>query len=409
MKSVSRKALGTEWIVKVKEQNLNLKIGFSFSLAVLLLVFCARKTDLQIGVEAIKKGEYQKAIKSLNRAITNDSLNPEVNYNLCLSYAHLDSINQSFRWYLKLFALDDNLKNDLQLKTILANFLNIEPYPSSPIPMKKIMHQFKGSPAPDNELIAVAAARLDIADIYLIKYDGTILKKITKGGMNTDPVFSPTGGQVIYVSDRDGDEELYLYDLKTEETINLTNNKAQDFSPSFSPDGKEVVFVTNRDGAWEIYKINLQNKRISRLTSNKFWDGFPEFSQDGKWLVFSSKRDESEDIYIMEENGTETRILYSTKADETDPHLIGENLFFRSNQDGEWEIYQLNLKNKLLIRLTNNPYPDWNPRVSRDGTRILLSRKIKNRWQLYFINLSLVIPTELIVQAIRNYGSKEKM
>lgn len=267
------------------------------------------------------------------------------------------------------------------------------------------MNQFKGSPSPDNELIAVAAARLDIADIYLIKFDGEVVKKITSGGMNTDPVFSPRNDKIVFVSDRDGDEELYLYDIKTGKTEKLTDNTDTDFSPSFSPDGKEIVYISNMAGGWEIYKIVESTKKISRLTNNKFWDGFPEFTPDGKMIVFSSKRDGSEDIYIMKEDGTEAKVLYSTKADETDPHLVGENLFFRSNRDGKWEIYQLNLKNKLLVRLTNNSFMDYNPRVSKDGTKILFSRRIKNRWQLYFINLSLPISSAFIVQKIRNYRS----
>ena len=128
------------------------------------------------------------------------------------------------------------------------------------------------------EKIAVEAAKRDIADIYLIKLDGTIIKKITKGGMNTDPDFSPAGEDIVFISNKDGKEELYLYNLATKQTEQLTHNKGQELSPSFSPDGKEIVFTSNIYGKWEILKINVKNKKFSRLTNNDHWDGFPRFS-----------------------------------------------------------------------------------------------------------------------------------
>ena len=365
----------------------------------MLLVFCARKSNLEKAVEAMQREEYSKAVKLLNRALPQDSLNPQVHYNLSLAYSHTDSMHQALNHYLKLVELRSSLKNDVQLKPIIANFLNLEPYASSIIPMAK-MNQFKGSFSPDGEIIAVAAAKRDISNIYLVRLDGSIIEKITNGRMNTDPNFSPSGQDIVFVSDRDGNEELYLYNLKTKNIERLTDNTAQDFSPSFSSDGKEIVFVSDINGGWEIYKINLSNREITPLTKNGYWDGFPKFSTDDKYIVFSSRRTRSEDIYLMNRNGDE-KILYSSPGDDNDPTLLKNTLYFKSNQSGDWEIYEYNLKNKLLIRLTYNSNPDWNPRLSRDGTKILISRKIKKLWGLYFINLDNLIPAEFIASEIK--------
>jgi|UniRef100_A0A7V3VTU2 TolB protein len=368
---------------------------------VLLLVTCGKKGDIKDASEAIKRGRYLEAIKSLKTALMNDSLNPEIHYNLSLAYIYLDSCLRAYEHFLKLVELNSPLKDSEDLKYPIIKSLKIEPFASSPIPMGK-MNQFKGCFGPDNEILAVAAAKKDIADIYLIKLDGTVIKKITNRGMNTDPAFSPKGDKIAYVSNIDGDEEIYIYDIKNDSTIKLTNNDYTDFSPSFSPDGKEIVYVTNRDGGWEIYKINLIQKQAFRLTKNKFWDGFPSYTPDGKFIVFSSKRNGSEDIYIMKPNGSDERLLYYSKFDETDPHLAGNNLYFRSNMDGEFEIYSFNIKTKELTRLTYNDVPDWNPRVSSDGKRIVFSRKVKNLWQLYFINLENPVPAEVIAQRIKD-------
>lgn len=367
------------------------------------MVFCARKSDLEKSADAIKKGDYIKAVKISNDVLRKDSLNPEAHYNLSFAYAHLDSLQKSFFHYLKICELDSNLRDDILLKEKLATLLNLEPYPSSSISMKR-MHQFKGSFSPDGKTIAVAAAKRDRADIYLVGLDGKVKNKITKSGMNTDPDFSATGEYIVFVSDADGDEELYLYNLKTKEMTKLTNNTAQDFSPSCSPDGKDLVFISNMDDPykWEIYKINITNKKIKRLTKNHYWDGFPKFSSDGKSIIFSSKRNGSENIYIMNKNGGGEKILYESPADDNDPLLMEENLFFKSNKDGDWDIYRYNIKTKSMMSLTNNRYPDWNPRISKDGSKILLARKKGKRWRLYFINFNNPISTELITAKIKS-------
>jgi len=380
---------------------MKMKICFAFFLFLILtLNVCSRKGDIKGAADAIKRGKYSEALKSLKYALVTDSLNPEVHFNLALAYCYLDSAEKAYPHFVRVVDLGSPLKDSMELKLLLAKYLKIEPYSSSPILMGK-MNQFKGCFGPDNELLAIAAAKRDIADIYLMKIDGTIIKKITRRGMNTDPAFSPKGDKIAYVSSIDGDEEIYIYDIASDSTTKLTNNDYTDFSPAFSPDGKELAYVTNRDGGWEIYKVNLTIKQAFRLTKNKFWDGFPSYTPDGKFIVFSSKRNGSEDIYIMNPNGGDERLLYYTQYDETDPHLAGNSLFFRSNIDGEFEIYKFDMKTKNLTRLTYNDVPDWNPRVSSDAQRIVVAKKTKKLWQLYFINLSSPIPAEVIVQRIK--------
>jgi Tol biopolymer transport system component len=365
----------------------------------LLHTVCAHKPELEKGVDLIKKGEYQKAVVTLNRALTEDSLDPVLHYHLALAYTYMDSMLLSLQHYLKLTELGSNLKDDVQLKEIIAHAMNLEPYPASIIPMP-LKNQFRGTFGPDGEKIAVAAAKSDVADIYLIKLDGTIVKRIIAGGMNTDPDFSPSGEQLVFVSDRDGDEELYLYDLKSQQTEKLTDNTVVDFSPSFSPDGSEIVFVSYMDRGWEIYKISLENKKIRRLTKNKYWDGFPKFSNDGKYITFSSKREASEDIYIMKKNGGDEKILYASPEADNDPLIFDSTLYFKSMQSGEWEIFKMDLRRKSCVRLTHNQYQDWNPRISKDGTKMLITRLVGKRWRLYFMNLSTPISSELLTTEI---------
>jgi Tol biopolymer transport system component len=378
---------------------------------IMLTIFCSRKDELQKGIKAIEKGDYAAAVKSLQSALKSDSLNPEVHFSLSLSYAHLDSVQASFVHYLKLVELDttSKFKNDVPLREMLATFLKIAPYAWKAIPMKW-MNQFKGALSPDGKTIAIAAAKRDRANIYLTKLNGKVIRKITSSGMNTDPYFSPAGDQIIFVSDADGDDELYTYDMETKKVKQITDNSAQDFSPAYSPDGKEVVFVSNMDdpNKWEIYKVNIENKKIKRLTKNNYWDGFPKFSSDGKSIVFSSKREGSENIYTIKKHGGSEKMIYESDADDNDPVLIDQTMFFKSNRDGKWEIYRFDLKSKKLFRLTYNSVPDWNPRLSNDGTKIVIARKIKKRWRLYYTDFNNPVAADLLAAKIEKKIAAKK-
>ncbi|UCC12836.1 MAG: PD40 domain-containing protein, partial [candidate division WOR-3 bacterium] len=341
----------------------------------LMLSQCSRESDLEKGISALERGDYLNAVKTLNASLLQDSLNPEIHYNLSLAYVNLDSIQKAQFHFLNLVALGSPLKESVRLKELLASALGMEPYPSTPIPMKR-MHQFKGAFSPTADTLVIAAASSHRPDIYLISRDGSVIKRITNSFSNTDPDYSPDGKTIVFVSTRDGDEELFLYDIISEEITRLTTNTASDFFPSYAPNGKDIVFVSNRDNPyrWEIYKIGIESKRVKKLTTNDFWDGFPRFTSDMRAVVFSSKHEHNENIYTIKTGGGGEKILYQNTADNNDPTIVGDHLYFKSNIDGNWEIYRMNLKTKKVVRLTYNNRPDWNPRISGDGRKMVYSQ-----------------------------------
>ena len=91
--------------------------------------------------------------------------------------------------------------------------------------------------------------------------------------------FSPDGRRLVYVSDRDGDRGLYLFDLARGEERKLTDNAAEDYDPTWSPDGGWVAFVSERDGNPEIYIIRPDGTEERRLTHNPAPDRSPAWGR----------------------------------------------------------------------------------------------------------------------------------
>ena len=97
---------------------------------------------------------------------------------------------------------------------------------------------------------------------------------ITAPAMLTDasPTTTPAPcGKIAFISNRDGNDEIYVMNADGSNQTRLTNNPAM-IRPSFSPDGSKIAFVSNRDGNYEIYVMNADGSNQTRLTNNPATD-----------------------------------------------------------------------------------------------------------------------------------------
>jgi tricorn protease len=79
-------------------------------------------------------------------------------------------------------------------------------------------------------------------------------------------------------------DDIWIHDFKTGATENLTNNPAQDICPMWGPDNK-IYFISDRDGRMNLFVIDLATKATKQLTSFKDFDiKFPSIGKDS--IVF---------------------------------------------------------------------------------------------------------------------------
>ena len=131
---------------------------------------------------------------------------------------------------------------------------------------------------------------------------------------------------IAFVSERDGNCEIYVINADGSNQKRLTSNPADDAYPAWSPDGKKIVFsssisrqrtIVPKDA--EICVMNADGTETKRLTNNNTGDGLPSWSPDGEKIVFCSDRDGNYEIYVMNADGSEQKRLTVNPAADKDP------------------------------------------------------------------------------------------
>ncbi|MBN2795749.1 MAG: PD40 domain-containing protein [Clostridia bacterium] len=195
----------------------------------------------------------------------------------------------------------------------------------------------------------------------------------------------PKINQVLYDSDVDGDREIYIKDLDLNKTIQLTDNTYEDGLASWNFEGNRIVFFSNRDGDDEIYVMDSNGENVKQLTHNDVEDRTPSWSRDNQYIAYASMENGNYDIFMMNSDGTGKKQLTfeSKKEFWTTWSLDGKWVYYTSfgmTQD----TYAVNVET-LETRLVweNCSRIEFSP----DGKKVAYSQKDKDSWNIYIRNL----------------------
>ena len=189
--------------------------------------------------------------------------------------------------------------------------------------------EFDGAWSPDGKSIVYRDSRRGINDddeLYIAAADGSQPRNLTKNSANDwGPDWSPDGRWIAFNSDRDGTPlRGYLIRPDGSDVRPIQADTWFEY-PSFSPDGTSIVFTGHAGSDYDIYVVEIATGRTTQLTDSPGADSWPVWSPDGKTIAFTSERDdcarvgptvdcwrgdepgEHHDIWIMNVDGTDQR------------------------------------------------------------------------------------------------------
>jgi Tol biopolymer transport system component len=120
---------------------------------------------------------------------------------------------------------------------------------------------------------------------------------IASNRVDRDPVYSPDGSRIAFISDRSGFTELWVTDSNGDDEKQLTSFRRLWLnSPDWSPDGGFIVFSISGTG---IYTVPAAGGAASRVTPSSFLCDEPSWSSDGRAIYCSSSSGGGAQVWRM--------------------------------------------------------------------------------------------------------------
>lgn len=214
-------------------------------------------------------------------------------------------------------------------------------------------------------------------DIFVYDTITQITSRLTSDpGSDSQPAISPNGRWIAFVSDRTGNNDIFVMNVDGTSQINITNDPNDDQSPSWAPDSNLIAFQSNRQGNYEIYSIDKSGGGLVNLTNFPTADDVQPTWFEGKLLLFTtsqsiaftSNREGDQEIFIMETSGANQINLTNTHPwNDSQPSAspAGDRIIFTSDRTGNLDIFTMNVDGTNQINLTNHPSSDqlatWSP------------------------------------------------
>ena len=217
-------------------------------------------------------------------------------------------------------------------------------------------------------------------DLWVANPDGTQPRRLTADhGIESNPVFSPDGKVIAFSAQYDGNTDVFIIPVEGGVPERLTWHPGNDYVRGFTPDGASVLFISQR---------YVHTNRYYQLFTVPVTGGFPEqlkipnaykasYSPDGKSMAYTPIAGRFQQ-WKNYRGGTVATIWLISLSDysvvkipqpegrcnDTDPAWIGNKVYFRSDRNGEFNLFSYDVNSEELKQLTT--FKDF-PIISLSG------------------------------------------
>jgi tricorn protease len=204
--------------------------------------------------------------------------------------------------------------------------------------------------------------------IWIASRDGSNVRRLTNGGHEGKPIFSPDGSQVAFTGDYDGTRGVYVVSAAGGEPRRLTYHPADIGVAGWTPDGKRVVFASARaafaNGVVQLFSVPIEGGPASQLPFARGSEA--SFSPDGARIAYvpniqwqrAWKRyrgGQTKPIWIASLSDSSIQAtIPRDNSNDFNPMWVGDTLYFLSDRNGSVTLFAYDVKSQGVKELVAN-------------------------------------------------------
>ena len=207
--------------------------------------------------------------------------------------------------------------------------------------------------------------------MWVVRADGTRLRRLGNGGRPSPPTWSPDGRLVAFA----GGSGIVAMEPQGRGLDQLTTGP--DFAPAWSPDGKLIVFRSGTAPDAGLWVMNADGSGQRSLVDRLYDLSFPAWSPDSRSIVYVAPGSGlSEDVYVIDvDDGTVVNVSRSAASDRNpDWTPAGDYVAFDSDRGGDRQVYVAPWDGSVVRQATIPPGAAHNPSFGRYEGRLAYVR-----------------------------------
>ena len=225
--------------------------------------------------------------------------------------------------------------------------------------------------AQDPVVPSVTIAYHDSGKIYLTDFQNEPSLLTDEATTNIFPTWSANGQQLAYLSDTSvsptGQYHIVIMDLATRDVKQISSLElTSETNLAWSPDGKYIAVTL---GA--LYVIDVETELTRQLSVDNISAHSPSWSPDSSRIAFSA----NSDVYVVYADGHDIRKLstprFSTYSHQPQWSFVNNEVLLLTSHDNSRSINIFNLDTDTVQEvLTTDRNDIWEPKWSPDGQKI---------------------------------------
>ncbi|MCK9303012.1 MAG: PDZ domain-containing protein [Bacteroidales bacterium] len=257
--------------------------------------------------------------------------------------------------------------------------------------MKDASKNIRGSGiSPDGNRVVLVGR----GDVYTLPATSGITRNLTasSGAHDRSATWSPDGKKIAYISDMDGEFEIYVQtENGSEKPEKITNNTGTYiFDIAWSPDSKKILYS---DKMMRLQYVDVDTKKVTEVKRNPYWEiRSYNWSPDSKWITYSQQTsNEMSEVVLYSLDKKESYTVTSSWYDSYSPIFSndGKYLIFSSDRDfnpsyssTEWNHIYSDMARLYMITLskdTPNPFAYTNDEVKSNENKAEVQQETKDK------------------------------